>query len=119
MNNDEDIWPQMPANPTNPLNPTPAPADPQARQLAAVIGAATAGASLAEIAAALEITEHQLARRYTRHIKKAWGRRAIALRQALTRAGLQGDIQALKRLTDLEWKAINTQRRKESDYGYD
>ena len=115
MNNDEDFLPQMPANAAN---PTPAPADPQAQQLAAVIGAATAGASLAEIAAALEITESQLTRRYSRHIKKAWARRAVALRQALTRAGLQGDIQALKRLTDLEWKTINTQRRKENDYGY-
>jgi len=47
----------------SPATPTPAPSDPETQRIAAIIDAAPAGASLAEIAAALELTEHQLVRR--------------------------------------------------------
>jgi len=108
-----------PTPPTPSTPPPPAPSDLEDRRIATILNAATAGGSLLEIAAAVEITEHQLVRHYGRYVKKAWARRTIALRSALTRAALDGNVQALKRLNDLEWKTINMQRRKETEYGND
>ncbi len=90
------------------MNPTaPSPSSDGIRRLKdSIITAASMGGTLAEIAAMHEVSENWLATKMGREIRKAWARRAILIRQALTRAGLEGDIQALKRLTDLERREV-------------
>jgi hypothetical protein len=70
-----------------------------------IIQQAILGASLAEIAAYHEVTEDWLIKTFARQIAKAYAKRNIHIRSALTRLAFQGNIQALKRITDLEKKA--------------
>ena len=70
--------------------------------LNSIILQASLGASLAEIAAYHEVSEDWLIDNFARHIAKAWARRNIHIRSALTKAALHGNPQALNRVTDLE-----------------
>ncbi len=78
--------------------PAAAPSEPEDQ----IIRAALAGASLAEIAAMVEMPADRLARLHGRAIRKAWARRTVFLRGALTTAALDGNISALNRVTDLD-----------------
>jgi hypothetical protein len=68
------------------------------------------GATLDEIAAYCGITRATLERCYARDVARAWARRNVHIRQALTRLALQGNVQALKQATALD----RTQARKET-----
>ncbi len=70
-----------------------------------IVKQALLGASLAEMAAYHEVSEQWLMRTFGRQIAKAWARRNIHIRSALTKAAVQGNVQALKRVTELERKA--------------
>ena len=70
------------------------------------MAAAACGASLAEISACYEVTEEWLIKNFGRKIAKAWARRNIHIRSALTKAALHGNVAALKRVTELERRAI-------------
>jgi AcrR family transcriptional regulator len=76
-----------------------------------VINCALVGATLDEIAAYCGITRGTLERRYAREVAQAWARRNVHIRQALTRLALQGNVQALKRVTELD----RAQARKETE----
>jgi methionine synthase I (cobalamin-dependent) len=70
-----------------------------------IIRQATMGASLAEMAAYHEVSEEWLLKNFGREIAKAWARRNIFVRSALTKAALGGNVAALKRVTELERRA--------------
>jgi hypothetical protein len=72
-----------------------------------ILRAAACGASVGEIAACYELSEAWLIRNYGRQIAKAWARRNIYIRSALTKAALQGNMAALKRVTELERRVID------------
>jgi hypothetical protein len=77
-----------------------------------ILTAAACGASLAEIAACYEVTEEWLLRNFGRQIAKAWARRNIHIRSALTKLALHGNMAAIKRVTELERRASDEHARK-------
>ena len=75
-----------------------------------IINCALVGATLDEIAAYCGISRGTLERRYARDIAQAWARCNVHIRQALTKLALRGNVQALKRVTELD----RTQAREET-----
>jgi hypothetical protein len=69
---------------------------------AEIIRQALVGASLFEIAAYHEVEEAWLKKVFGRAIVKAWARRNIAIRGALTKAAMKGEMAALRRITEMD-----------------
>jgi hypothetical protein len=68
----------------------------------AIVEQAVVGASLFEIAAYHEVEEVWLKKTFGRAIVKAWARRNIAIRRALTAQALKGNLAAIRRITELD-----------------
>jgi hypothetical protein len=69
---------------------------------AEIVRQAAVGASLFEMAAYHEVDEAWLKKVFGRAIVKAWARRNIAIRAALTAAAVKGNVAALRRVTELD-----------------
>jgi hypothetical protein len=81
--------------------------------VAEIAAQAAGGASTLEIAAYHEVPVEWLRKEFGRYLAKARAKRNIALRGALTRLALGGNLQALKRISELEARRQNELKKQE------